>query len=469
MKIIPTSVSNYLKFVVSGTSGGNEPLKGNALLKRVAVVMLTLLVISSTVTVAQTTPPPAAAAASPSTTSAMTGADAFAQVGAAINQGLAKVAGSATSGGATGTGTRLASIGWQLFYFFLIANFVWIGLKGMLAGGGLNSFFGDMVPVLVTAGVVGTFMSKDIGGQVVSSIDVIGAAMTGNDVRSLDQLIIGAGSTAFEAISNTFSIPASMLSRFEWYQVIGAIPVILMAIIPVCLTVFFILAAMVIYLGMLVTSQISVTIAFIFAPVLVPFLMFRPASFLFDGWLRFLIGASFMKIIGLLMNQFTGAILDKMAAISVMANKSGSYTAGTGIDGFSVDIVLYGSMILLSGICTMMMLQVPSIALGLISGNAGGAGFSGLGGLAKMSSAKGLIGTGPTAKDRNGSAGAVGRGLNALRGGGSGGGGGGGGGAGPSGPPAPQGGYRAGQAAGRAASRIGSTFQAGVSRGGSTR
>jgi hypothetical protein len=49
----------------------------------------------------------------------------------------------------------------------------------------------------------------------------------------------------------------------------------------------------------LMMSQVSIIIAMIFAPFFVPFLLFKPAAWLFEGWLRFFLGAAMMKIIGL--------------------------------------------------------------------------------------------------------------------------------------------------------------------------
>ncbi len=424
MKFIPSSVVRFCRFVVKGeVKQKDSPLSGGALLKKAAFVLLFFVAISSTVSFSQIgggTGPSSTSSSTgqvDQTRSAMTSAEALAQVGSSIERALCEVGGSC-KGAAPGDGrSRLNQIGWSIFGFFLAANIVWVLLKGMLASGGMNSFFADLVPALITAGVVIVFMSPEmgVGDAIISSIATIGEVITGAGMKSLDQLIVGAGSSAFDAILNVFSIPAAMASRFTFWEILGWLPVYLLALIPIGLSIFFILIALVLYLGILVTSQISVSIALIFAPIFVPFLMFRPASFLFDGWLRFLLGASLMKVIGLLVNQFSSAILGKMADISVLADKSGAYSANMGLNGFGVDIVLFGTMILLSGLAAMMMLQVPSIALGLISGNASGAGFSGLGGLAKMSGGRVLVGDPPRNKNSNGSSGLAGRMTNHVR------------------------------------------------------
>jgi type IV secretion system protein TrbL len=399
MRLVPNGFARLAKFVTAGVTTGDRQSNPQSVMKMAATFFLMLFLISSTIAIGDPTPaPPSPPVAAPAVTTPMTSLDGLLKVGAAIESGLNAVAGNCTDAGAAcsdGSGRRssLMKIGWSLFGFFFVVNFVWAAVKSMVAGGGLNSFIGDLVPLLLTAAATGVFMSSDLGAQIKSSIDVIGTAVTGESTKSIPDLINGAGYNAFVAITNVFSIPAAMMGSFGWTKIITMLVQILMSIIPVVVTVFLLLIAMMIYIGVLVTSQISVTIALVFAPILVPFLMFKPADFLFDGWLRFLIGASLMKIIGLLMNQFTGAILGKMASIATDAHNAGAY----GIDGstgLGIDIVLLGSMILLAGLAAVMMLQVPSITSGLLSGSSAGGGFGGLGHLARMSGVRATEGAG---------------------------------------------------------------------------
>jgi hypothetical protein len=153
--------------------------------------------------------------------------------------------------------------------------------------------------------------------------------------------------------------------------------------------VFFILFALAIYIANLVMSQVAIVIAMAFAPFFVPFLLFRPASWLFDSWLRFFVTAAMMKIIGLLMLKITSSMMASLVSLSHQA----AAAKPTVLDAVGIDIVLFSSMILLAGISALLMAQVPSLATGLLSGSAGGAGFGSWSNIASRSPAtRGILG-----------------------------------------------------------------------------
>jgi type IV secretion system protein TrbL len=358
--------------------------------KRAAVVLLALLLMGSIGSMAQSAPPP------------INAANALTSVADAVESSLRGLA----------TGGGVMEIGRALFGFFVVANLVWMLLKSYVSGTGFfNGFIADLAPFAVMCGVVAIFLDRDVASVLEASMNVLGSAILGQPAASVSSLISSAGQQAFTAIANIWNLEPAL--RITWNPAtwLASIPVVLYGLLGMVATVFLIAFAMCVYIANLVMSQVSIIIAMVFAPFFVPFLLFKPASWLFEGWLRFFLGAAMMKIVGLLMLKITGTMMGSLAALSQQAA-----TQRPGVlDAASIDIILYVSMALLAGISALLMSQVPSLSTGLISGSAGGAGFSGWGNLASKSPATKAILGGMNAGSFGGGGGAAGKqGGNAL-------------------------------------------------------
>lgn len=315
------------------------------------------------------------------------------------------------------TNNPLSGVGWTLFGFFVAANLVWVIMKGFFSGSGLNGVVGDLVPLGVTGVVAWAFLGG--GGNALSSVlddtmSVIGQAVTGSATKSIGQLIVDAGAITIESIINIWAQPVNSTPKsFSWdglIEIISIIPVSMYTIVAAAASTFLILVAMFVYMATLVMSQINIEIAKLFAPLFVPFLLFRPASWMFDGWLRFFLSSALLKIVGLLLLQITSVILAQMLQLS-----QNQVTASlSGIDAVHFDITKMSVMFLMAGLCAMMMAKAPSIATGLLSGG-GGATFGGWSDIAsKAPGTKMLLGGMGAGAGRGGAAGAAGG--NALSG-----------------------------------------------------
>jgi type IV secretion system protein TrbL len=352
----------------SGGGAGNH--RGNG--RRIVVVLLVMFMLASLGSLAQPTQAPAA----PTAASAMT------NVADAIENGLNGMTASGHDG--------VLEIGRGLFGFFVGMNLVWMLIKGFVSGTGFFSgFIADFVPFAVTAAIVALFLDRDVATVLNATMNVLGTAVLGESVTSVSSMIAAAGQQAFTAVANVWSVaPATQVSwdPTTWF---AAIPVVLYALAGTAVTVFFILFALAIYIANLVMSQVVISIAMVFAPFFVPFLLFRPASWLFDSWLRFFLAAAMMKIIGLLMLKITSSMMASLVILSQQA----AAAKPTVLDSVGIDIVLFSSMILLAGISALLMAQVPALANGLLSGSAGGAGFGSWSHIASRSPAtKGVLG-----------------------------------------------------------------------------
>jgi type IV secretion system protein TrbL len=312
----------------------------------------------------------------------VTAATAMTHVADAIEGGL--------NGLAAGGREGVLGIGQAIFGFLVALNLVWMLLKAFVSGAGFfNGFLADFVPFAVSVGVVALFLDRDVAAVLNASVAALGSAVVGEGMGSVSSMITLAGQQAFTAVSNVWNVaPATQVSwdPSTWF---AAIPVVLYALAGTACTVFFLLFALAIYIANLVMSQVAISIAMIFAPFFVPFLLFRPAVWLFEGWLRFFLAAAMMKIIGLLMLKITGSMMASLVTLSQQAAAS----RPTVLDSVGIDIVLFSSMILLAGISALLMAQVPALANGLLSGSAGGAGFASWSHIASRSPAtRGVLG-----------------------------------------------------------------------------
>lgn len=312
----------------------------------------------------------------------LTAATAMTHVADAIEGGLNGLAANGRDG--------VLAIGQAVFGFLVVLNLVWMLLKAFVSGTGFfNGFVADFVPFAVSVGVVALFLDRDVATVLNASMAALGSAVVGEGVGTVSSMITIAGQQAFTAVANVWSVaPATQVSwdPTTWF---AAIPVVLYALAGTACTVFFLLVALAIYIANLVMSQVAINIAMIFAPFFVPFLLFRPAAWLFEGWLRFFLGAAMMKIIGLLMLKITSSMMASLVTLSQQAAAS----RPTVLDSVGIDIVLFSSMILLAGISALLMAQVPSLATGIVSGSAGGAGFGSWSHIASRSPAtRGILG-----------------------------------------------------------------------------
>ena len=313
---------------------------------------------------------------------------AFSSLADAIEVGIKQLAGNG----------RLDSLGWQILTFLAAANVVWYLIKGHFSGSGLNGALADLVPFGIACAIASAFMggggfgSMSLVTALDASVNAIGGALTGASMGSVGELLMSAATTALGTIRNLLSMPASTTpldgSLLAVVQILFSIPAILMSLIAAIVATFLIIVALGIYMANLVISQITIEIATMFAPVFIPFLVWRPTSWLFEGWLRFFLGAALLKIIGLLILQVTDVMMQSVLNLSVQIAATAASTTVGGT--FVFDITRYAVIILMSGIGALLMSKAPSIASGILSGS-GGVGFSGWSEIASKSPATKML------------------------------------------------------------------------------
>ncbi len=261
-------------------------------------------------------------------------------------------------------GQRLAGAGSRLFWILALGMLSWQGIKLMLEGRELAEAVGELVVFFLSAGLVFGALSNwgEVVGRIDESFHWLAAQATDlppgeqAPLRGLELALDPAFSilnTAFQSPGLSFSTLADLGNTFAstgfW----------LASFLMKLLIVAFILFSGLVYIAMYIISMVLFYVAAALGPVMIPWVLFAPMSFLFDGWVRFVISASLYKVVGLVMIALSGAMYEPLMQASAAAATGGSqyfnFTAAS-------------AALLISGAMALLMLQVPVIAGGLTSG-----------------------------------------------------------------------------------------------------
>ncbi|MBU1666539.1 MAG: type IV secretion system protein [Gammaproteobacteria bacterium] len=131
----------------------------------------------------------------------------------------------------------------------------------------------------------------------------------------------------------------------------------------------FVEVAMVIYIFVVLMADVLVVVGLTLGPIMIPFYLMPVLSFLFDGWLRFMITAGFFKLVATVMLGLTYNLVKELTITSKsLADTSNQLTAGVWVG----DLMSLLLAVVISILTLLLMWQVPSIAAALTQGNAGG-------------------------------------------------------------------------------------------------
>ncbi|MCA3070045.1 MAG: type IV secretion system protein [Rhodocyclaceae bacterium] len=247
---------------------------------------------------------------------------------------------------------------WGLDLLALLAglSLVWMGLRAALERPPLGMLAGDLLTLSFTVGIL--FALLDHWGTVTDAI-VGGAAVVSRAVSGN----VHEGPAAIQGVQRILDAAFMLWEHSE----IG-IGSMLEPITVLCTLLFKLAVALLlllcgcIYLGIYLMSMTLLSIAFALGPVFLPWLLVRPASFLFDGWLRFTLVAALYQVVGILVVTLVSRMHEPM-----MEGMGGAIDTASGTFNF----YYFAAAFLLSGVSAMLMLQVPSIANALVSGSIG--------------------------------------------------------------------------------------------------
>jgi type IV secretion system protein TrbL len=117
------------------------------------------------------------------------------------------------------------------------------------------------------------------------------------------------------------------------------------------------------YECVMLLSIIYVDIGLIVGPLLVPFLIWKPTIFLFDGWLKLMIQGGMYKIVASIILVYVGAMFEGFNKVDLTALKETEFASAPQV-GIALGVML------VAGAGLYLMMQVQSI-VGTIVGSGG--------------------------------------------------------------------------------------------------
>ncbi|NHR04534.1 type IV secretion system protein [Chromobacterium haemolyticum] len=150
-------------------------------------------------------------------------------------------------------------------------------------------------------------------------------------------------------------------SLTQAFDTIKVLPLItgLVAFIFKLVAAFFMIIAGVVLLGQMILANIMITLGAALGPVLIPWIVWEPAAFLFSGWIRFMIIAGMWQVVGSAMFTIVQGVFTKSATMMSTAVASGElmtiYSVGSAI-------------ILMAMISAYLMMKIPDLAQAIIGG-----------------------------------------------------------------------------------------------------
>lgn len=282
---------------------------------------------------------------------------------------------------------QLTSAGMTLTGLLVVILISWEGIMLALNGEGANAAIAKLVKLTMTAAIVLFFLNGPVIDPINKSFDKIAEIISGGASKSVteaagqlvktvmtvaegnvERTLEASGATAASQPGQSAqerlaawwdSLSLGMLLQLQLEKIMA----ILMAI-PIAL-------AGALYIAAYLIAILSIKLALVLAPVMVPWILLPATRFIFDGWLRAFLGAGMQKVVASFFFVVTYKLLEGAAKIAAngasMGDALGSYLLA----------------ILLAVICCWLMLQVPSIAAGLISGHGGQGGLGKLPGIPK--------------------------------------------------------------------------------------
>lgn len=239
-----------------------------------------------------------------------------------------------------------------------VIAFSWLGMRLALQGASASEGMAEAINLIFMIGIASWVVSSsEVSTGIMKGFDdiaskIIGSAMSegsGSDPTLTNQIDVAVRALV-ESVVRIYEQPNQISANPSTW---GAIPVLIMKVFMA----LFLLVVTLAYMGMFVMTQVMFGIALILAPVLVPFYVIQPLSFIATGWFKFLLSAGMAKVAGALILMLTVGFL----------KETGNYLAA--IDpNEGAPLVLYSGVFLITGIMAVMMMQAWSIGSSIMTG-----------------------------------------------------------------------------------------------------
>lgn len=284
-----------------------------------------------------------------------------------LKNALDVVVHSVEQAGSGAGGYLLQPEGMKLFGLLAIISLAWMGIRVVLEEGDVSGIFGNLMRTLIMIGLTYWFLTPE-------GYNLVFKQGIGGSLEAIAGMMHPGGGTVSESITAAVSQMIGHIAKLSdvirsWTgesdpDALDYLLTFFSNLLPMMFmlaAIIFLFFAAAVYFVMALVSLVMMHIALALGPIFIPWLLIPYTSFLFDGWLRFLIVAAMYKVVGAMI---VGAGASVMSGTAAYLSQMGQ-TATTG-EGLISTIAL--AMVALT--IAYLMAQVPSIAQGLISGSA---------------------------------------------------------------------------------------------------
>lgn len=270
--------------------------------------------------------------------------------------------------------------GGRLLMFLTVIAISLNGIKALMESAGANEAIANLVNIILIWGIASFFLTSNVTQQIDQGFNQLAGEAAGIGSSGPEDAILKTmgrfSKTAMSLYtgpeqSSSTSAATVDTSLFDkatslWKENIGSLSLgnIIMGLVNLLYKTFcalFVIITGLLFVGQFIITQVLVQIGFILMPIMVPWIVLEYTSFLFTGWMKFMISAGLTKVVGAILFGMSADLLGK---ITEMAYKVGADPLA--------NFALYSVIMIACGLLAYLMLQAQSIAHGLMHGNAAG-------------------------------------------------------------------------------------------------
>ncbi|ENZ77903.1 MULTISPECIES: type IV secretion system protein [Ralstonia] len=281
----------------------------------------------------------------------------------------------------------LSANGKELEWALFSVMFVWTGVLGMLKGETLGEVFAAIIMHTLMLGIVMMCLNSSSQNALVRTFSTIASQFNSDGANlaagfkgfftAISSLWTDGGASSSNSTANGsggwFSSLFHTIGDFDLGSMLAALAIVILKVI----TTVVIAGASAIWAANYILSQAKLFIGMAVAPVMVPWLIMPYTTFLFDGWLKFMIGAGMMQVVGAIMIKITNILVTTMTTIAAGST--------------ATNVILYVVLVVLAFIISYLMAEINGIAMGLLQGGSRvGFGFNSFSNLKNYGPHKGM-------------------------------------------------------------------------------
>ncbi len=233
--------------------------------------------------------------------------------------------------------SNLANISGQLFAYLAVISLILWSIQNLMFGDkGVKEFFLYFFFLMIVRGLLAGYNFFFEEG-VVQFFASLGA-------------LVGGTTSPMGTFGNVFQIIYIDIGRMDVQG--GGLLAPLLYLLTVTIDQIFLIAMGLVVLGTIVLVQVYIAIALITGYIFVPFMIFKPLEFLWNGWLKFLITSALSYFLIFAISALLGDTVTQLVTYNG-ANMSSGEVMG---------------LLLILGIFAYLFLKIPAIAGEIVSG-----------------------------------------------------------------------------------------------------